>query len=363
MRTLTRRRALGLVGAAGAAGLLPGAAAMAAAPPPPASGPSPSPSPASSLLPRGTQPFHIYMVLGRGEGENEAGFKDYLHRRGIPTRYTIRNPQGDLRQMADIRTDIHQQRPDLIYTYGTPQTLGIAGPYDAPASDGYITDIPVVFTFVASPVDARIVRALDHPGRNVTGTIHIAPMTVQFNTLLAYRKISKLGVLYNPAEHNSVLVVEELRREAPQHGVILLEAPVPLGTNGQPTAAVIPDLIHSLAKQGAEMLYIGPDTFVAGINRDVVAATALADRLPTFSVTETIVRKNGALFGLTSSASAIGRFTALKAAKILVDGKKPEDIPAETLQRFSILINMPTARALEFYPPMGLLNLAEVIHD
>jgi putative ABC transport system substrate-binding protein len=341
MIALTRRRMLGLASAFGVAGLIPDTGLGAGI----------------------NRPFHIYMVLGRGEGDNEAGFKDYLRRRGIPTRYTISNPQGDPRQLAEIRADIQRQRPDLIYTYGTPQTLGIAGRWDDPSTAGYITDIPVVFTFVASPVDAGIVRALDHPGRNVTGTIHIAPMAVQLNTLLTYRKIARLGVLYNPAEHNSVLVVEELRREVPLHAVTLLEAPVPLDATGHPTAAAIPDLIQGLAGQGAEMLYIGPDTFVAGIHRELVAETALAARLPTFSVTETIVRKNGALFGLTSSASAIGRFTALKAAKILVEGKRPDEIPVETLQRFSILINMPTARALQFYPPMGLLNLAEVIHD
>ncbi len=348
MITLSRRHLLGLAGAAGVAGALPAGAA----------GPNTLPAAAGT-----GRLFHIYMVLGRGEGDNEAGFKDYLRRRNIQARYTIRNPQGDLRQMAEIRADIHQQQPDLIYTYGTPQTLGIAGPWKDPDTADYITDIPVVFTYVASPVDAGIVRALDHPGRNATGTIHIAPMAVQFNTLLAYRKITRLGVLYNPAEHNSVLVVEELRRDAPKHDVTLLEAPVPLGSTGQPDAATLPALIHDLARQGAEMLYIGPDTFVAGINRQTVGMTALAARLPTFSVTEAIVRKNGALFGLTSSAFAIGRFTAFKAAKILVDGKTPNEIPVETLQRFSILINMPTARALEFYPPMGLLNLAEVIHE
>jgi putative ABC transport system substrate-binding protein len=111
------------------------------------------------------------------------------------------------------------------------------------------------------------------------------------------------------------------------------------------------------------MLYLGPDTFVAGINRQVVADTALAVRLPTFSVTETIVRKNGALFGLISNAIALGRFTATKAGQILMGGQKPNDIPIETLQRFSVLINMPTARALDFYPPVVLLNFAEVIDD
>ena len=218
-----------------------------------------------------------------------------------------------------------------------------------------------MFTFVASPVNARIVRSLGHPGRNVTGTIHIAPLPAQLNTLLAYRRIERLGVIYNPAEQNSVLAVEELRSEANRRGLTLLNRPVPLDPAGSPIAAALPGLVREVKARGAEMLYIGPDTFVAGINRQAVADTALAVRLPTFSVTELIVRKNRALFGLASSSFGIGRFTAHKAAQILIEGRHPADIPVETLKRFSILINMPVAHELDFYPPIGLINLAEVI--
>jgi putative ABC transport system substrate-binding protein len=44
------------------------------------------------------------------------------------------------------------------------------------------------------------------------------------------------------------------------------------------------------------MLYMGPDTFIATTHRRLVAETALALRLPSFSVTELIVRSDpGAL--------------------------------------------------------------------
>ncbi|HYH37119.1 MAG TPA: ABC transporter substrate-binding protein [Azospirillum sp.] len=305
--------------------------------------------------------FRITMVLGRGESDNEAGFKDYLARRGLKVEYTIRDTGGDPAKLPAIVQEIRDTRPDLIYSWGTPQTRAIVGPYDAPDPARYVTDIPVVFTFVAAPVDARIVPDLAKPGRNVTGTVHIAPIPVQLSTILAYRPIRRLGVAYNPQERNSILTIEGLRAEAPPRGIELLEEPVPLSPSGEPMAGELPAMIARLAKRGAEMLYIGPDTLIAFHNRSLVAAEALRHRLPTFSATELIVRSDKALLALASSSYGIGRFTAFKAAQILMDGTSPAVIPVETLKRFSVLINMPVARELEFYPPIGLLNLAEVV--
>lgn len=166
-------------------------------------------------------------------------------------------------------------------------------------------------TVVAAPVDAKIVPDLGRPGRNVTGSIHIAPITVQLNTILAYRPIRRLGVVYNPQERNSILTIEGLRAETASRGLDLVGEPVP----------------------------------------------------PTFSVTELIVCPDKAMLALASSAYGIGRFTAFKAAQILINGTDPADIPIETLKRFSVIINMTTARTLEYYPLIGPLNFAEIIES
>lgn len=307
--------------------------------------------------------FRITMVLGRGVSDNELGFKDYLARHGVKAEYAIRDTGGDPAKMPAILQEIRDTRPDLIYSWGTPQTRAIVGPYDGADPKRYITDIPVVFTFVAAPVDARIVADPARPGRNVTGTVHIAPIAVQLNTILAYRPVRRIGVVYNPQERNSVLTIQGLRAEAVSRGLDLIEEAVPTDATGGPSAAAVPELIARVVQRGAEILYIGPDTFIAFHNRTVVAAEALRHRLPTFSVTELIVRSDKAMLALASSSYGIGRFTAFKAAQILIDGTSPAVIPVETLKRFSVIINMATARALEVYPPIGLLNFAEVVES
>ncbi len=304
--------------------------------------------------------FRIHMVLGRGEGANEAGFKDYLARRGLRAEYTIHDAGGDPARIAAIVEELRSVRPDLIYTWGTPQTRGVVGSWDDPEPERYIRDIPVLFTFVAAPLDARIVPNLERPGGNVSGTIHIAPIVAQVNTILAYRPIKRLGVVFNPAERNSFLAVEGLRQEWGNRGLTLIEQPLPL-TEGKPDPAAIPAMISGCRDQGAEMLYIGPDTFIATTHRTLVADTALALRLPSFSVTELIVRSDQGLFALSSSTYGIGRLTGVKAVQILLEGRSPGDLPVETLRRFSVVINMATAKALSFYPPLNLLNFAEVV--
>lgn len=343
MNRISRRRLIQVGGAAMIAGALPRGAL------------------ANEVGSIADRTYRIHMILGRGEGANEAGFRDHLMRRGLNVEYTVHNTAGDLARLPGILREVKEARPDLIYTWGTPQTLAVVGRWDhASPNEIYVRDIPVVFTFVAAPVVAGVVPQLDRPGGNVTGTIHIAPVNAQVNAILAFRPFTRIGVVYNPAEPNSVAAVDELRAECWQRGIELIEAPAPLRDN-QPHSSDIPDLLADCHDRGAEILYIGPDTFLASVNRALVATTALELGLPTFSVTELIVRADGALFALSSSAYGIGRLTAVKAIQILVDGVLPGDIPVETLRRFSVVINMATAHRLTSYPPLDLLNLAEVV--
>jgi len=305
--------------------------------------------------------FKIFMLLGREESSNELAFREYLSYQGLDIQYTVRNTAGDAAKIAAAVAEIKAARPDLIYAWGTPQALGVSGALSDPNPSRFIRDIPIVFTYVGDPLGAKIVKSLEKPGGNVTGTVHVAPIVTQVNTILAYRKITKIGVIYNPAEKNSLAAVATLRQEWISRGLQLVDVPVPL-RDGKPVADSIPQLIADCKAQGAEMLYIGPDTFIATTNRDLVADTALKVGLPTFSVTELIVRSGGALFALSSSAYGIGRLTAAKAAAILINQTPPGDIPVETLRRFSIVINMGTAKSLSYYPPISLLNYAEVIN-
>lgn len=303
----------------------------------------------------------IAMVLPRDDQNIEAGFTSYLQRQDMSVRYVNIRFSGKADDIADLRSRVRAAKPDLVYVWGTPTALALAGRHDEPAGTS-IRDIPIVFTEVTDPVGAGLIPSLERPSRNVTGVSHVAPLPVQLNAIRAYRPFTKLGYLHNPVEPNSALIRDRLKELARTQNFEVIEASLPLLPAGGPDAAQIAPQIRTLSERGADILYVGPITFLAFTHRDAVTTAALENKLPTFCATESIVRQSGCMFGLFSNGANIGRYAASMARQILAEGKPAQEIPASTLQRFSLLINMRTVQALQLYPPMLLLNVAEVIN-
>jgi putative tryptophan/tyrosine transport system substrate-binding protein len=305
-------------------------------------------------------PFEIFMILYRGETEVEDGFKAYLEDRGIHADLTVRSVDSKMDLLPEFVTEAKEARPDLVYTWGTGVTLGTVGEFDEVDPERHITDIPVVFTMVSSPEGARIVPDRDSSGRNLTGVSHIVPLETQIRAMRAYRRMNRLAVLYNPNEENSVVNVRELKELGQRMGFTLIDQPVPLDASGQPDPSTLPKISADVASREPQFLYIGPDTFI-GVYRDLITAEAIDLDLPTFTATELEIRHSNAMIGLVSPYFNVGRFTAFKAEQILVDGKAPAEIPIETLSRFSYLVKMPVVQQVGLYPPMAVLDYAEII--
>jgi putative tryptophan/tyrosine transport system substrate-binding protein len=87
---------------------------------------------------------------------------------------------------------------------------------------------------------------------------------------------------------------------------------------------------------------------------------ALSQQLPVFSAGEAAVRDDVALYSLYSPRQNIGRFVAAKARQVLT-GTNIGNISIEALQKHSLLVNMKTAAQLAQYPPLAVLNSADVV--
>lgn len=306
------------------------------------------------------RPYRIYMILYRGQSAVEQGFRDYFAVNDIAVELIMRDVAQDIGKVPQLIAEARALRADLIYTWGTPVTLAVAGRAGAIDPAVHVTDIPIVFTMVASPLGSGLVKSLASSGRNVTGACHVVPLQQQLSAIRAYRRFERIAVIYNPAEPNSVQNVAEWRTLATASQLRLLEKPVPLDDKGQPDTAALPQLVASLARAGSQLLYIGPDSFLAA-NRKTLTAAALAQRLPTFAATEVYLRDGKALFGLVSGYDSVGRLTAHKAAQILVQHMAPAAVPIDTLARFSYLVNMAAAEQLQLYPPLKVINYAELL--
>jgi putative ABC transport system substrate-binding protein len=306
------------------------------------------------------KPFRIYRVTYRGRTEVEDGFDDYLASNGIAVEFIERDADRGAARLSGFVEEIRDLKPDLVYTWGTPVTLGIAGRYDAEDKQNFITDIPIVFALVAAPLNAKLVADRAVPGRNLTGAVHVVPTDTQLRAMHSYRPIERLGVLYSSTEQNSLSIVEELQALREPMGFSLVERQFRLDADGRPSPDGIEELVGEIAGDGANWLYLLPDTFL-GTQYDRVTPAAMAARLPTFGAAELAIRQGGALVALISRYYSVGQLAASKAAKILRKEVPVEQIPIETLKRFSLIINMPVAKKLDLYPPIEMLNYAEVL--
>ncbi|MGN6527578.1 MAG: ABC transporter substrate-binding protein [Burkholderiaceae bacterium] len=317
---------------------------------------------APALARAGSRPWRIYAITYRGRTDVERGFADYFAARGLPVEITWRDIALDPSRLPALVDEIRRERPDLVYTWGTGVTLGVVGRWDEADASRHLRGIPVVFSLVASPVGAGIVRDLRSPGRPVTGVSHMAGLEAQVQAMSSYRPFTRLGMLYSSNEPNSAAVLRELQALGRRRGFEVLARPFRVDAAGQPGADGAADIVHGLQAAGAQWLYMPPDSFLGTQARGVVVPAALQARLPAFASTEQLMA-SGALLGLVSRYYNVGQFAAYKAERILSGQAPAQRIPVETLTRFSLQIDLRVARRLDVLPPLEMFNYAELIGD
>jgi putative ABC transport system substrate-binding protein len=237
----------------------------------------------------------------------------------------------------------------------TLDAVGAAGKVDP---NLHVIDIPVVFNIVADPVGAGLASAFAATGRNLTGVSHLVPMPDQLRAMQRFKKVRKLGVIYNSLEANSMLAVEQLRQLAAQFQYELIEAPLRSGQ--KPAPSEIGEAMHRLIEAKPDFVYLPSDSSLIERAATIVGL-ASAGGVPLISATEDPIRKDGALMGLVSNYSNAGAFAGYKAEQILLGKAVVGRIPIETLQRFALVVNMKTAAKLGVYPPLDLIKIAELL--
>ena len=306
--------------------------------------------------------FKIFGVVWRGETEVEAGFQEYLNQRGIPYQMTIRNLNLSSASAPDIIEEIKQAKPDLVYTWGTGTTRNIVGKVNETEPEKLVREIPGIFVLVAYPVSAGIVNSFENPGRNVTGVAFLASIKAQINTMLAYRPFKKIAVIYDDKSSNSRTNVSQLQDVVPDMGLELIALPIPRDEEGVLIPESLPELIQQAKDSGADILYMGPDSFITR-HGDAYTAAAIKAGLPTFASTQAPLRNTRAMFGLVSDYHTLGKLAAVQAERILVEGTNADDLPVARLSRFKLWINIDVANELGLYPPMDLISIADFRHS
>lgn len=304
------------------------------------------------------KPFHVFMVLHRGDTGADQGFRDQLARDGVKARYTIRNIENDYARLPAIVDEIRSAKPDLVYAQSTIVTQAVAGGVDRDGGASPIGDIPVVFAMVADPVGSKLTNNLEKSGRNLTGAVHVVSLPVQLNAMMSVKTVKKLGLIYNPSEDTQVILHDQLKALAAAKGVELV-AVHPLDESGAPQLARLPDMVARLAAEKPDLVYVPPINILAR-HSETLMGELLRHGLPSFCAIDVQIAAGG-LMGLVAPFYNVGALAGTKAEAILRGKAKAQDVPIEQLSRFAFILNLKTANALAFLPPFDVLRVAQIM--
>lgn len=243
------------------------------------------------------------------------GYKD-----GEGIRVIYRNANGDPSLALPIAQDFVQRRAALIIPITTPSALAAAKATNS---------IPIVFGGVTDPVGVGLVKSLEKPGGNATGTSDRWPFAEQFQFFKDLMpSMRRLAMPYRPGDDVSQLAIEAARRQLPQLGVELVLYPV------SDPSQVYPAAVSALRETDA--VYTGIDNLVAE-NLDSILKAAREARKPVFAGDMESVRR-GASAALAIGMRDLGRETGAIAAAVL-DGRSPGEIPVYTVTSGTRVVN------------------------
>lgn len=296
----------------------------------------------------------VFIVVWRGCEEACEAFRGHFDEHDLPVDVTVHDVARQKSALPAALQAAKAAAPDLVVTWGTSVSTALIGTRDEMGARSRLGDIPALFMIVADPVGADLVESYEVSGRpHVTGVRNRVPEDVQLRIISAYHDPHRVGVINDPAEANSALNTDTLRRIAAEAGFEVIER-----RYGGPDPAEIPALMADLAEAGADMVYVGSSSFNLE-HRAAFTEAALRNGLPVFTAYDAMVRDGLALMSVGNGYANVGRLAARQAERILFEGAAPGDMPIAGLARFSILINMEAARRLDLYPPLPLFHIAE----
>ena len=306
--------------------------------------------------------FIIYMVMWRGCEEACNGFKEYISEKGIDANLVIRNANRDKSKLPGFVEEARALHADLVVTWGTSVTRGVAGTLSDRGDSRFINDTPLVFMVVADPIGSKIIESYEKTGRdNITGTRNRVPESVNIKTIRSYYPAFKrLGILYNTNENNSVVKVKEVAVLAKKMNFELVALQLELGEDGKPKPESIPVRMADLRAAGVDFIYLGSSSFL-DVHRDIFTKSAVDHGMPVLSPYERLVRDSHALMSIAARYQDVGALAGRQAKSILVDGKKPGDLPVLSVDQYAYVVNMTTAKKLNMFPSVEILQFAETV--
>ncbi len=217
---------------------------------------------------------------------------------------------------------------NVIVTYGAPAAL---------AAIRETKSIPEVFACVYDPASVGV------SAKNVTGISSKVPMTSLLKYLKKLIPFSRLAIVYNELEPDSVRQAEELAQLEGQYGFQTVKMSVKK-----------PDEARKLVFAGkADAVLISVS---AAVNEAIesVVKNAHAAKIPTISQLGG-TSEHGVILSLAPSATEQGEAAARLVARML-RGDNPAGIPSEVPKLVELVLNLKEAGSIGIKVPFDLIT-------
>lgn len=232
---------------------------------------------------------------------------------------------------------------DMIIAIATPAATAAYA-----AVEG--TDIPLIFCAVSDPVSAKLVKSIEKPGVNCTGTSDVLDMSAQVSLIQAMQPdVKSIGVLYTTSEQNSITQLKNLRKVCDKAGIKVVDSGVQNGSD-------VPSAATALASK-VDCINNFTDNNVVE-NLTVLLDAANAAKIPVYGSEEEQV-KNGCIASMSIDYVALGKTTGNMAVKVL-KGAAAKDMAVETISEATPIINTEVASSLNIAIPEKFSDAATV---
>jgi putative ABC transport system substrate-binding protein len=250
--------------------------------------------------------------------------------------------KNDPEQLAKHAAELVALDVDVIVAPSTPEAI---------AAKAVTSTIPIV-TATADAVGAGLAASLARPGGNVTGLTAVAGSSRNFGLLVELLpQASRFAVLLDPDNQYHARLMADFQKTAAERHLEIL--PVV-----KRSVEDIGPAFQTMASKDVQGLLVLVDP-IGFANRQKIIELAAQTRIPAvYYWREEAIE--GGLLAYGADIVDLNRRSAAYVAKLL-RGAKAAELPIEQADRYRLVINLKTAKALGLSIPTMLLATADEV--
>lgn len=261
------------------------------------------------------------------------GYKD-----GETIKLSFKEAGGQQNNLDSILSTFAGNKSDVIVAIATPTAMAAAK---------YSKDIPVVFSAVSDPVGAGLMKDLNKPENNITGTSdEIQVEQILDLALKVDPELKTLGFIYNTSEANSVSNLAKAKAYCEKNNLTLKEGSGANITEIQSAVSVLTDTCDAI---------FAPNDNTVASSMSALVAEANKKQVPVYTGADSMVSDGGfATVGI--DYTDLGKETAKMVDKIL-KGTTVEKLPVKVFKtNLNIYVNETTRKELGITLPEDVAN-------